>query len=1074
MAARMRDCDWSRTPLGPVGRWPESLRIAVRIVLGSRYPMFIWWGPELVNLYNDGYVPMLGARHPEALGRSAPVVWADVWPVVGPQTEQVMREGRSTWNDSILLVMERHGFPEETYFTFSYSPAPDDDGGVGGVFCAVFEDTRRVLGERRMRTLRDLGEHSLTAGETVEGACRAAAMALGGDPHDVPFALVYLLEGEGRVARLQDAVGLRPGGAASPVSVPVGTADDVWGFGEVLASGGERLIDGLEERLGRLPAGPWAEDTTRRALVLPIAQAAQERPAGFLVAGVSPRLGFDEDYRSFLVLAAAQVSAAIASARAHEAERRRAESLAELDRAKTAFFSNVSHEFRTPLTLLLGPLAELMALGPSAIDEHGRRLVELANRSAERLLRLVSSLLDFARIEAGRERASYEPTDLATHTAQLASMFRSAVERAGMRLIVDCPPLPEAVYVDRDMWEKVVSNLLSNAFKFTLAGEIAVTLRAEGGKAVLAVRDTGEGIPPGEMPRLFQRFHRIEARRSRSHEGTGIGLALVQELVRLHGGTIEVASALGAGSTFTVSIPFGTAHLPAEHMASGQGAEPTTSAAAAAVVEEALGWLPREAPASPGRAGEGATGAAGGSAYLGHPPEVAASAPDRGAGGRRATVLLADDNADMREYLGRLLASSYHVLAAADGEEALRLARCREVDVVLADVMMPVLDGFGLLAALRADARTASLPVILVSARAGEEAIVEGVAAGADDYIVKPFSARELLARLGAQLAIRRLQERLDRSQRDIAAMFQQMPVPIGVLEGPDLILDMANPAMLELLPGRWVPGSKLEESMPEMADQQFPTLLRRVTSTGVAHEGRETAVQVRRADGVLEQRYFTYLCFPLPAIAGAERVAVVAHEVTDQVRARTELEEGRRRAEESNRAKDDFLAVLAHELRNPLAPLRTGLELLRLADGEPDVHTRALASMERQLGHLLRLVDDLLEVSRVKLGKIELRRERVELAVAVAAALEAQQATVAAAGVELIVDVPQGLVVDGDPVRLAQVVSNLLHNVGMTEDQLAAVFELFVQAPTEGPARPASGSGSPWPAGWRSCTGAR
>ncbi|HEY9434736.1 MAG TPA: hypothetical protein VI260_25030, partial [Blastocatellia bacterium] len=157
MGELIRVMDWSRTPIGPIESWPQSLKTAVNILLNSRYPMFVWWGRELTNIYNDAYIPMLGARHPQALGRSAPNVWADVWPVVGPQSEVVMREGRSTWNESILLVMERHGYTEETYFTFSYSPAPDDAGDVGGVFCAVTEDTARVLGERRLKTLRDLG-----------------------------------------------------------------------------------------------------------------------------------------------------------------------------------------------------------------------------------------------------------------------------------------------------------------------------------------------------------------------------------------------------------------------------------------------------------------------------------------------------------------------------------------------------------------------------------------------------------------------------------------------------------------------------------------------------------------------------------------------------------------------------------------------------------------------------------------------------------------------------------------------------------------------------------------------------
>jgi signal transduction histidine kinase len=294
-----------------------------------------------------------------------------------------------------------------------------------------------------------------------------------------------------------------------------------------------------------------------------MARPGQARPAGFVVAGVSPRLVFDDGYKGFLALLAGQISASIANAQAYDEERRRAEALAELDRAKTAFFSNVSHEFRTPLTLMLGPDEDALAEDVEPLPPRQCDRVEIIHRNALRLLKLVNILLDFSRIEAGRVQAVYEPTDLAALTADLASVFRSAVERAGIELVVDCPPLPEPAYVDRDMWEKIVLNLVSNAFKFTLEGRIAVTLRAEGDLIKLRVEDSGTGIPTDELPRLFERFHRVEGTRGRTHEGTGIGLALVQELARLHGGRAEVESTFGDGSSFTVTIPRGREHLPA-------------------------------------------------------------------------------------------------------------------------------------------------------------------------------------------------------------------------------------------------------------------------------------------------------------------------------------------------------------------------------------------------------------------------------------------------------------------------------------------------------------------------------
>jgi signal transduction histidine kinase len=421
------------------------------------------------------------------------------------------------------------------------------------------------------------------------------------------------------------------------------------------------------------------------------------------------------------------------------------EKLAELDHAKTAFFSNVSHEFRTPLTLMLGPLEETLARtdGPTPAD---RNALVVVHRNALRLLRLVNTLLDFARIEAGRIQALYEPTDLALLTAELASNFHSAIERAGLTLTVDCPPLPQPVYVDRDMWEKIVLNLLSNAFKFTFEGGITVRLALHDRMAELSIADTGTGIESHELPRLFERFRRIRGAKGRTFEGSGIGLALVAELVKLHAGRVSAESTFGSGSTFTVRLPLGKDHLPPDRIGTGRTLAPTAMGAAP-FVEEALRWLPDEA-ARPTPALDEAT--------PGHPPRprnTQAQTPSR------PRVLLADDNADMRRYLARLLEGAYTVEAVADGNAALAAALADPPDLVLSDVMMPGLDGFALLHAMRNEPGTTAVPFILLSGRAGEESRVEGMEAGADDYLTKPFGARELLARVKAHLELARARQ---------------------------------------------------------------------------------------------------------------------------------------------------------------------------------------------------------------------------------------------------------------------------------------------------------------------------
>ena len=254
MGERFRSFDWSTTVVGPVTCWPPSLKTAVGIMLNSRYPMFIWWGREQTKFYNDAYMPMLGKRHPGALCRPAAEVWSDVRPVVGPQTEAVLSQGRATWNEELLLVTERNQFLEEAYFTFSYSPIPDQEGGVGGLFCAVTEDTQRVLGQRRLRMLRLLAEQAAQA-KTAEADSQAAVATLADNPRDVPFALVYLVDSNSRVARLTGMTGLSPNTRPCPATVELEGRGAPWPFLEVARTAKAIDVLDLTEKFGALPGG---------------------------------------------------------------------------------------------------------------------------------------------------------------------------------------------------------------------------------------------------------------------------------------------------------------------------------------------------------------------------------------------------------------------------------------------------------------------------------------------------------------------------------------------------------------------------------------------------------------------------------------------------------------------------------------------------------------------------------------------------------------------------------------------------------------------------------------------------
>ena len=902
MGELIRATDWSQTPLGSVESWSPTLKMMVRFLLANRFPLLLWWGPQFIQIYNDAYRPVLGAKHPyPGLGQPVSKCWSEIWHILRPLIETPFHGGPATWMEDIFLEINRYGFVEETHFTIAYSPVPDEtaESGIGGVLATVHEITEKIVGERRMVVLRDLGICAVEA-RTASEACEAATETLAKHPEDIPFALIYLIDPDGRQARLAAATGVASHQDAAPpvieLSEPGGEPQD-WPLADAMRAENMVVIDDLGNRYGTaLPPGPWA-DPPRQAVVMPIRANVAHQVAGFLVAGISSRLRLGESYRSFIELAASQIASAITSARAYEEERNRAEALAEIDRAKTVFFSNVSHEFRTPLTLMLAPLEDRLGL-QDGVNAEEREQLELIHRNGLRLLKLVNTLLDFSRIEAGRFDASFEPVDLAAYTAELASVFRSAIEKAGLRLVIHCPPLAEKIYVDRQMWEKIVLNLISNAFKFTLSGEIEISLREFDARVELRVRDTGIGIPEDEVPKLFERFHRVKGAHGRTDEGTGIGLALVQELARLHGGLVSAVSEVGSGSTFIVSIPRGRAHLPIDRIQSERTLA-STALGATPFVEELMRWLPEETT---------------GQRPLSLLDEPGDEFKTSNGSANRPRILLADDNADMREYVVRLLSRSYDVEAVRDGEAALQRLKENPPDMVLTDVMMPRLDGFGLLAAIRDDERTRMIPVLMLSARAGEESKIEGLGAGADDYLIKPFSARELLARIEAHLNLHRVRRE---------------------------------------------------------AEHERELLLKR------EHEARAAA-------------------------------------------------------ETANRLKDQFLATLSHELRNPLNVLLGYSQLLLK---HPDVSAsdtlRQIAeTLTRNARSQSQLVNDLLDLSRLQMGKVSLNFGPVWLATLIKNAIETIRAEADAKRIKIKVRVDdEKMLVSGDALRLQQVVWNLLNN---------------------------------------------
>src|SRR5471032_375006 len=586
--------DWSQTPLGPISVWPQSLRTAVSLMLSSRQPMWIGWGPQITFLYNDAYIGVLSlAKHPSALGLPAAQIWSEIWDICGPLADRVFSGGEATNADDVRLFMSRGDFLEETYYSFSYSPIRDESGKVAGLFCPNLDVTSKHLNARRLRTLSELATRSLLQ-KTVADASASIIATLAGNADDVPFALLYLNQPPAQAAagatalQLWQASGIADALAPASLALPEGAPDCMATLARALAA----TMDEAAAHLVELPADAallvgLARQPVRQALLLPLMASAAV--VGVLVLGISPVRRLDDDYRSFCELLATQCGNAVQNARVAEEERLRLDMLAEVDRAKTQFFSNVSHEFRTPLTLLLAPLEEALD-DVEALPPQQRQRLELMRRNAMRLQKLVNSLLEFSRVQAGRARAVFEQTDLAALTADLAASFRSTIESSGMQLLVECAPLPGPVYVDTAMWEKIILNLLSNAYKFTFEGTISVTVAAvaDGSAVTVTVADSGIGIAADQLPRLFERFHRVPSARSRSHEGSGIGLALVHDLVALQGGAMRVDSVTGQGTRFHITLPLGRAHLdPAQVREPQRRASATTGDYAA----EAAGWL---------------------------------------------------------------------------------------------------------------------------------------------------------------------------------------------------------------------------------------------------------------------------------------------------------------------------------------------------------------------------------------------------------------------------------------------------------------------------------------------------
>ena len=706
--------DWSATSLGPVESWQANLRVLVDVCLSSRFPMLVCWGPELSMLYNDGYRGLLGeSKHPGAWGRPIREVWPEIWDVIGPMLHGVVSGGPATWVEDELLVVDRYGFLEEAYFTWSFGAIHDDDGQVVGVVDIATETTAKVLAERRDEM----------------SARLVAALADADTPEDVRIRALEVLGSQ---------------------------------VNDHLASDIRWHVEGDEP-----PSGAVDGEVVH---VVPVVEPGLLEPTAHLLLTENPRRPWDAQLQVYAELCASHVAMALSGIRRLQEERHRSEALAELDVAKSDFFANVSHELRTPLTLIAGPVQD--ALAADGLDPEQRQRFELILRNTDRLAGLVDRILDLTRLEAGAVEPHWVRADVEELVTGIGANFRPAIERTGLEFEVVCDDLDHEAYVDVDMFERIVLNLLSNALKFTTRGRISLHLGGTDTGFAVSVSDTGIGIAEKDLDLVFDRFRQLDRGDDRrSREGAGIGLSLVRQLVDLLGGRVAVQSRQGRGSIFTVSFPWGR---PAERAALRPSITPRS---AESFIHEASSWVVRDAVAAEMQASSADPEPLRG-------PMSPATQPD----GVRPTLLVVEDNHDMRDYIARHCVVDYDVVSVRDGVEALEHLRARRPSIVLADVMMPRMDGLTLVREIRADASLRDLPVVLLSARAGVEASTTGLLEGADDYVIKPFQPQELRARLAANLVRARSRSRDAAWLRAILGAIQE---PFVVVDAEGLVVQV-------------------------------------------------------------------------------------------------------------------------------------------------------------------------------------------------------------------------------------------------------------------------------------------
>ncbi|AFR96575.2 hypothetical protein C343_04702 [Cryptococcus neoformans C23] len=997
----MDQTDWSKTPLGPLEQWSQSLKTIVGLVLNYPHQCCLWWGEELTLIYNEPYARAIH-KHPDIFGMSGPVAWSEIWNSIGPLSEVVL-SGTPVWKEDDFLLFKQlphqgEGVWEE-YHTWMWVPVLQEDGTFGGLWNATVRTTKKVLAERRTATVREMGQRTSIA-RTMDEFNDAVCEILESNPRDTPFAALYRVEptlsskGKGLVANTAEITkndpnevqvdvtlvgrvgipeshpstpssmsftirqrrgssinrfpqGLNSSPAMSLISstggishIPLGDIDEGesepyptpelkhWPIREALQCKRLILVENVAGLIKDYPIRVW-DELPNAAIVVPIRSDSEEGiPSAVLVLGLNIRRPFDEDYESFIHVLRLQLASGIAAVRSYEAERLRLDELAALDRAKSLLFSNVSHELRTPLTLISGPIEDLLM---ETKDGPKKEMLLMARRNLRRLSRLVSTLMDVSRLEAGRLRGTFRPVNLGIMTRDLALLFKATIEKAKLKYIIEVDTSPENVFVDPEHWEKIVFNLIGNAMKYTMTGFVKIELYYSSGQAILTVQDSGVGIPRSDIHLIGERFHRVQSV-SRSHEGTGIGLSLTKELISLHGGTLEIESFTeeesidgSHGSTFRVKIPIGSDHLPFEAIDTGRMPNMPQLTYGQGLVDEAMQWVRDRETGSVVSSDESSSALTGDSSGMGNAKPID---PNTLYFQKEDVIMLVEDSADTRRYMKSIFSQYCQVVEARDGQEALELCQKSVPDLIISDVMMPHLNGFELLVALKRSKDLKMVPVIMLTARGADESKVDGIMAGAEDYLAKPFSAREIVARAHMQLQLgkkrRHLEEAFEERTAELRALAEFSPVGIFRADQNGNIT-FANSAWYK------VSGYPMNEPIVDWVDVIIAPHEREAARAfwkeALTSPEKSLMGDWEYANG----RWITVTIIRLDAISngsvGLKGLLGCVTDITErkvheesQRRQVIEAEQRRLDAEEAKRQQELLIDITSHEIRNPIS----------------------------------------------------------------------------------------------------------------------------------------------------------